>query len=214
MFDNIFGKYDFGEVKDKNIAYSPYGMALRDSAGDYVVYNTDGSIATNIGKDMIFDVPMLKLPATYADIKSGDIIVHFAIGNSAYVIVKEKTADGIIVIDPGDKTIKTLVPEKNIFGFEFYVKVMLPFNMDAVKPTKDNPFGNLMFPMMMSRNGNDDMFKYLMLMQMSGQTEFNPMLFMLMGKDNENSNDSFFKYMMFSQMGNFTIGNPNSTTEK
>lgn len=214
MFDNIFGKYDFGEVKDKNIAYSPYGIALRDSAGDYVVYNVDGSVGTNIGKDMIFDLPMLKLPATYEDIKSGDIIVHYAIGNAAYVIVKEKTADGITVIDPADKTIKTLVPEKNIFGFEFYVKVMPPFNMDAVKPTKDNPFGNLMLPMIMSKNGNDDMFKYLMLMQMGSQIEFNPMMFMLMGKDNENSNDSFFKYMMFSQMGNFTIGNSNSTIEK
>ena len=198
MFDNIFEKYSFGEIKDSRVAYTPFGIGFKDSAGDYVVYK-EGK-GNNVGKDMNMDVPLYKMPVAVKDVKKGDIIVNSAVGNNCYLLVQDIAENGIVVIDPMDKTVKTIVPETNLFNFAFYVKVMCPFNMESMGVDESNPFGNLMPFMFMSKDKDNDMFKYMMLMQMCGQKEFNPMMFMMMDK----GNDDMFKYMMFMQMNNNT----------
>lgn len=202
MFDNIFEKYSFGEIKDNRVAYTPFGIGFKDSAGDYVVYK-EGK-GNNIGKDMNMDVPLYKMPVAVKDVKKGDIIVNSAVGNNCYLLVQDIAENGIVVIDPMDKTVKTIVPETNLFNFAFYVKVMCPFNMESMGMDENNPFGNLMPFMFMSKDKDNDMFKYMMLMQMCGQKEFNPMMFMMMNK----GNDDMFKYMMLTQMNN------NNNTDK
>ena len=200
MFDNIFGKYEFGEVKDGAIKYTPNGLAMRDSCGDYVVYK-DGT-GTNMS-NLTMDIPLFKMPVALVDIKPGDIIVHFGAGNSAYVKVEEIKKDSIVCIDPFQKQRIELVPESNLFGFQFVVKVVSPISMDTIKPNESNPFGNLLPFMLMGKdNKSDDYFKYLMMMQMCGNTQFNPMMFMLMDKDGDND---FFKYMLMMQMGGIDI---------
>ena len=75
--------------------------------------------------------------------------------------------------------------------------------MDTIKPNESNPFGNLLPFMLMGKdNKSDNYFKYLMMMQMCGNTQFNPMMFMLMDKDGDND---FFKYMLMMQMGGIDI---------
>ena len=153
-----------------------------------------------IGKDMNMGVPLYKMPVAVKDVKKGDIIVNSAIGNNCYLLVQDIAENGIVVIDPMDKTVKTIVPETNLFNFAFYVKVMCPFNMESMGVDESNPFGNLMPFMFMSKDKDNDMFKYMILMQMCGQKEFNPMMFMMMDKEN----DDMFKYMMLMQMNNNT----------
>jgi hypothetical protein len=201
MFDNIFNKYNFGEIKDNRIAYTTEGLAFRDSAGDYIVYKDGTGINMNQFK---MDLPLFKIPVPLKDIQSGDIIVHFAVGDNAYLLVEEVKDNGIVVIDPQDKTRKEIVPEKNIFGFDFIPKVIAPITADAIKANEENPFGNLLPFLMMGDSGsNNDMMMFMMMQ--NGSFEFNPMMLMMMDKSNNDNN--LIKYMILSQMMNPTTKN-------
>lgn len=196
MFDNIFNKYSFGEIKDNRIAYTTEGLAFRDSAGDYIVYKDGAGINMNQFK---MDLPLFKIPVSIKDIQSGDIIVHFAVGDNAYLLVEEVKDNGIVVIDPQDKTRKEIVPERNIFGFDFIPKVIAPITADAIKANEENPFGNLLpFLMMSDSNNNNDIMMFMMMQ--NGSFELNPMMLMMM--DKSNNNNDLMKYMMISQMMN------------
>lgn len=202
MFDNIFNKYSFGKVNDNRIAYTTEGLAFRDSAGDYIVYKDGTGINMNQFK---IDVPLFKMPVPLKDIQPGDIIVHFAVGNNAYLLVEEVKDNGIVVIDPQDKTRKEIVPEKSsIFGFDFIPKVIAPITADAIKANEENPFGNLLPFLMMSDNSNNNNDMMMFMMMQNGGFEFNPMMLMMMDKSD---NNDWVKYLIMSQMINPTTKN-------
>jgi hypothetical protein len=70
-------------------------------------------------------------------------------------IVKVNGASTFEAIDPIGGTIQFLVPEKSIFGFNYYTKVVSPFSMMNSAASEDNPFGN-MLPFLMFGDGKFD----------------------------------------------------------
>ena len=84
------------------------------------------------------------------------------------------------------------MPTKNIFGFNFYTKIVSLFDgcFDAV--SNENPFGN-MFPFLLMEN-NNNITDVMMMMMLSGNKNNinfnNPlMLAMLMDSDDKNFKD-------------------------
>jgi hypothetical protein len=77
------------------------------------------------------------------------------------------------------------MPTKNMFGFDFYTKLVNVFGDFAGQASKDNPFGNMLPFMMMSDGGKmEDMLP--MLMMMGGQFDMsNPMMLMAMCGDSK-----------------------------
>lgn len=183
---NIFKNFNFGELKTDAIAYSFNGIAFRDSNQNYCVYNVDTNEATNVS-DLVIDIPLYSIPVNRDSIKKGDIIKH----KSNFFIVKNITTNGIEAIEPMGGIIMTLIPERSIFGFNYYTKVISPFSMIGNTANEANPFGNMLPFMFMNKDNdsdNSDMFKYLMMFSFmgNGNSNINQMLpFMLMSEDKE-----------------------------
>jgi hypothetical protein len=207
MFSGIMKNFQFGKVDTDKIAYSMNGMAFKNQNGDYVVYNADGT-ATNVST-LAFQMPLFAMPTALANIAAGDVIVHNK--ENEYVVVKEVTKTAIVAIAPDRNEIVTIVPQKSIFGFDFYTKIVSPMAMMAGNATNDNPFGNIL-PFMLMGDGEVDKDTMLMLaMCNGGMANQNMMLpLMLMGdKDNDNIAMIAMAMMMggqnpFAPQGNVT----------
>lgn len=194
IFNNIFDNVTFGKLTTTKIKYSISGIAFADNNGKFFVY-TDGKATDVTG--MTIDVPIFAIPVATNQVKVNDIIYF----KKNYVIVKEIVAEGLKVVNPWEGDIKTIIPETNIFNFNYYTKIINIFETVGNTANEANPFGNLL-PLMMFTDinkGNDgDMLKFIMLSQMTGGTiNFNNMLpFFLMNKDGDKNMD-FLMMMMF-----------------
>lgn len=177
MFDfkNMFGK-----ITDNSVVVSTNGIGVKDKNGEYLTFNK-GEI-TNISDFVLKDFPLYKIPVAISDIKPGDLIIH----QRNYMFVEEIRPSTLVCVSVTASERKEIFPVKNIFGFNFYVKVINPFINFMGVPTNDNPFGNFPFFLMMS--GQEDMkdMMPLMIFQMNG--------------GNLNSNNMMFNMMMMREM--------------
>ena len=214
IFDNVSKNMKFGKFNTNAIKYSLTGIAFRDKQSCFFTYNN--GVATDV-TGMTIDSPMFVMPVGIADIKPNDVILF----KDNPVIVKAKTEDGIKVIDPLAGEVTTIIPEINIFNFNYTSKVINPFENMAATASTDNPFGNLL-PLMMIGDGitkgNDgDMMKFLMISQMmGGKMDFtsNPMMLYMLMSDKDKDND-FFSMMMMMQLFNpstFPLGGQSTYT--
>ena len=172
-------KFDFGTCEKDNIRMSMYGIAVKNAAGEWVSYDAKKGEIINVD---IFNFDggkyLFKMPAAIKDIKKGDVIIHNKI--PMYVVGFTEGSKNPVVIDPKAGEEKTILPTKNMFGFDFITKVVSLFDMSEIaKPTKDSPFGN-MWPLLLADGDIDPM----MLMVMSGNMkDMNPMMmYLLMNK--------------------------------
>lgn len=183
MFNNLMKNFKFGKMDTNAIKYSFNGIAFQTEDNDYVVYNPDMTF-TNVS-EMVMDIPIYIMPVPKSDVKIGDIIIH----NSEFVIVQSIESKEIRVARPRTKEIVGIIPEKSVFGFDFYTKVIDFTKNFSNSATSSNPFGNLPMLMMMdNKDNNNDM---LMFMMMNGcKMDFNnPMfMYMMMFKSEDKSN--------------------------
>lgn len=183
MFNNLMKNFKFGKMDTNAIKYSFNGIAFQTEDNDYVVYNPDMTF-TNVS-EMVIDIPIYVMPVPKSDVKIGDIIIH----NSEFVIVQSIESKEIRVARPRTKEIVGIIPEKSVFGFDFYTKVIDFTKNFSNSATSSNPFGNL--PMLMMMDNNDNNNDMLMLMMMNGgKMDFNnPMfIYMMMSKSEDKSN--------------------------
>ena len=161
--NKMFAGFDFGPVTD-NVKLSPYGMAIRNADGRYVSYDTKSG---NIIDVEVFNFDnhnlIFKMPVAVSAIAVGDAIVHMK--KPMFVTNIE---NGITAIDIYNGEIKSIVPARNMFGFNYVTKIISLFNFTGANtPTADNPFGN-MLPFMMMNGGfkgdNNDMFMMMAMM--------------------------------------------------
>ena len=186
MMNKMFKGMVFGKINTGEIKYSFQGMSFRGYDGRYTAYCIDkenGSIcAVDVG-DMVMDIPVMAIPVSTKDVKIGDVIVH----QSNFVIVKCFYEDGTIgAINPVTSTEVSIIPVKNLFGFNCVSKVLNFF--DNLNPSAEAPFGDMskMLPfMMMSEGGAKSKDMFLMMALAGGNMDFtsNPMLMMAMMQD-------------------------------
>jgi hypothetical protein len=183
MFNNLMKNFKFGKMDTNAIKYSFNGIAFQTEDNDYVVYNPDMTF-TNVS-EMVMDIPIYVMPVPKSDVKIGDIIIH----NSEFVIVQSIESKEIRVARPRTKEIVGIIPEKSVFGFDFYTKVIDFTKNFSNSATSSNPFGNLPMLMMMdNQDNNNDMLMFMMMN--GGKMDFNnPMfMYMMMSKSEDKSN--------------------------
>lgn len=206
MNTNKMFNFDFGFV-DSNIRMSPYGMAVRNADGRYVSYDVKtGSVIDVEPFNFEGHRLMMKMPVAIKDVAVGDIVIH---NHKPMFVVN--TGDKITAIDIYNGEEKTILLTKNMFGFDFVVKVISFINFSGA--SAENPFGN-MWPLFMlsdrntelGLNGTNEMDSksMFMLMAIMGQMSDspanlfqNPMFLFAFLNDSDSGNGNMKDFLMF-----------------
>ena len=198
--ENMKGlNFDFGPCTNDGIKLSMYGVAIRNAAGNYVSYNKQTGDIIDVdclnfdGGQFLF-----KMPVPIKDIKTGDVVIHNK--KAMFVTTVDKGNVGVVDISAGE--IKSIIPTKSMFGFDFVTKIVSIMDAVAGAPSPNEPFGN-MLPFLMMQDGKMDknMVLALMMSQNGGNFAANPMLMYLMMSDGKNNNDMLPLMLMMG--GNF-----------
>lgn len=209
MFEGMLKNLRFG--KADNAKMSIYGPALREAiSGDtWVAFDKSKEQWIDVPFEAILDIPLFEMPVAKNDIQIGDFIFHAGIGTGWVRVIDfdDEVNYFIEAEDPSNHEIIKILPTRNMFGFDFYTKLIVPFDMGATfgGASASNPFGMLPMLMMMSdksKSGSSDnsMLMAMMMMQ-NGTMDFtsNPMmLYALMG--DKGGDNSMLMAMLMSQM--------------
>lgn len=182
MFENMTKDFKFGPATD--VRFSIYGPAF--NGGDRWLARNEGEWIDV--SDMLIDVGYIcyMMPVAKTSIKEGDFILHKGKWARVECIVEE---DNYISVEKiNEQEVVQVLPTKNMFGFDYYTKLMCPIESfegaEGFGATTDNPFGMLPFVMAMKDGKKDNL---LPLMMMSGKMDMsNPMMLMMLGGDNSN----------------------------
>lgn len=209
MFEGMLKNLRFG--KADNAKMSIYGPALREAiTGDtWVAFDKSKEQWIDVPFEAILDIPLFEMPVAKNDIQIGDFIFHAGIGTGWVRVIDfdDEVNYFIEAEDPSNHEIIKILPTRNMFGFDFYTKLIVPFDMGATfgGASASNPFGMLPMLIMMSdknkSNSNDNSMLMAMMMMQNGTMDFtsNPMmLYALMG--DKGSDNSMLMAMLMSQM--------------
>lgn len=205
IFNN--DSFHFGKVSDSKVVYTPYGIAAYGGSGKF--YSFSNGEMTDMTAFTISDIPLFEMPVRPADVAIGDIVRH----KSTYMCVTACNPDGSFdVLNPADLTKVTIVPAKNVFGFNFMTKVVNPFG--TMGASAESPFGNPLMLMALMGEGADNMETLMMLSMMGGKMDANMVLpFMMMSKG-EDKSDMMAVMAMMAMNGQNPFFPTNPTTNK
>ena len=171
-----FGKFNFGPITDGSVVMSMYGLAVKNTSGEYVCYDDQKEEVIDV-TGLTFDQNNMiyAIPTAIKDIACGDMIIH----NKHYCYIVDGDDTSLSVIDISDGTVKDILPTKSPFGFNFVTKVISLMNMG--KASADSPFGDNFLTMMLLMNGNIDN-KMLPFLMMQKDNKMDPMMLALLLK--------------------------------
>ena len=196
MFENVFKGFEFGKAQVKT---SIYGPAFR--CGDtYVSYDKKVENYVDV-TELLLDIENMnyRMPIAASAVAEGDYILH---QHKWVRVLKILKGGRLEVEDMQERQVVTILPLKNVFGFEFYTKLFCFADNLFGEVNAENPFGNLLPLMLMSKDSKND--NLLPLMMMSGGfgngAQMNPlMMYALMGNK---SNDNTLLMLMMMNGGN------------
>ena len=124
------------------------------------------------------------MPVAIKDVKAGDTIIH-----CRKPVFVTKNEDGkILCVDPAAAEEKIILPVKNMFGFDFVIKVINLFGNLSATANADSPFGNILPLMLLSdSNKSDDMLPIIFAMNGDKFDMSNPMMLYFLMKNDNNS---------------------------
>ena len=207
MFESMMKNLRFGKADDAKM--SIYGPALREAvSGDtWIAFDKSKEQWIDVPWEAILDIPLLEMPVAKNDIQIGDFIFHAGTGWVRVIDFDDEMSYFIEAEDPSNHEIIKILPTRNMFGFDFYTKLIVPFDMGATfgGASASNPFGMLPMLMMMSDknksgSGDNSMLMAMMMMQ-NGGMDFasNPMMMYALIGD-KGSDNSMLMAMLMSQM--------------
>ena len=207
MFESMMKNLHFG--KADNAKMSIYGPALREAvSGDTcIAFDKSKEQWIDVPWEAILDIPLFEMPVAKNDIQIGDFIFHAGVGWVRVIDFDDEMNYFIEAEDPSNHEIIKILPTRNMFGFDFYTKLIVPFDMGATfgGASASNPFGMLPMLMMMSdknKSGSgDNSILMAMMMMQNGTIDFtsNPMmLYALLG--DKGGDNSILMAMLMNQM--------------
>lgn len=194
MFENVIKNFEFGKCGE-NVKMSVYGPAFKDSQGNYIAFNGDEAMDVT-GMTFDFDC-FYNMPVAQDDVEIGDYIYHRGIP----VRVVDVTERGSLVcVKLFSHEEVTVIPVKNMFGFNFFTKLVNfgegLFGTNTID--KSNPFGSMLPLFLMSKGGkNDNLMMAMMMSQGNLDFKSNPLMMMALMGDN---NSDMLPLLMMSQM--------------
>ena len=201
--NTMFGNLDFGPVKE-NVKLSMYGLAVVGQDGRYIAYDaaTDSMVDVEVFNFSAKSI-LYKMPVAIKDIKAGDTVIHLR----KPMYVKEVKGTDLAVVDYVSGEEKVIKPVKNMFGFNFYTKVVnfLENAMPTAETANaDNPFGNMWMLALMGDENAD--FNPMIAMMLAGQNgnamTANPFMLMALMGNNKLDNNNLLPMLAMSQMMN------------
>ena len=123
MFENVFKGFRFGKVND--VKMSIYGPAFRCGDGTMYAYDNKEMEYVDVTDLCIGNESFCyAMPVAAADVKIGDYICH----NNYWARVNSFDAAGYLVLEKiYSREIVTVMPTRSAFGFDFYTKLLCPF---------------------------------------------------------------------------------------
>lgn len=213
----LFAKaMDFGFLKSSDVKLSTYGIAVRNTANEYVSYDaTNDEIVSVDGLTFDIDNSIMKMPVTVDKLTAGDYILF----NNNVIVVKKVSGNDVKGVNLRTQTNTTVKYAKSPFGLNYMTKLVTLFNLNGTQ----NDTGNMMLPLLLSDTfDKSDMFTVMALGGfMGGQTNMNPMMMaMMLGDDDSISMKDIMMISMMSGQSNPFAGlfgtatSTPSTTEK
>lgn len=196
--NKMMPKFDFGPAND--VIFSIYGPSFRDNENRYFAIKGDEYVDVT-GMTFDFFGMCYKMPVAKTKVEMGDFILH----DGSWTRIVDVDERGYLIVEKiFAKEVVTILPTKNMFGFDFYTK-LVTFGGDMFgEANADNPFGNILPFMMMNQSGGakDDILPIMLMMNQAKQNStnslgFDPMMLMLMSG---NMNESSIKNMIFLSM--------------
>lgn len=182
--------FSFGTCENNNIQMSMYGLAVKNNEGIWVSYDKENKNLINVDALNIQGSGkyIFKMPVAIKEVEEGDIILHnkipmFVLKKIDIIEDPESTSKSVQfdAIDPVNGEIKTILPTKSPFGFDFMTKIISMFNFGKDVANEENPFGDMMPWILMSNDGisTDNL---LLMTLMNGQKDMknNPMMLYLL----------------------------------
>lgn len=206
MFNRIFKNVEIGAAKD--VVFSVNGPAFKTAEGTYIAKNKHDDGYTEVD-GLTFDNMdsfCYMLPVSKKEIKIGDYVRH----NNTWVRVIDVLDNGCLYIDKIFAQERAeIFPTKNIFGFDFYVKLVnIADDLFATSANENNPFGNMIPFLLLSGDGGSNLKDTLPLMLLNngagGDGMKNLLPLMLLSGDNKQMKD-MLPLMLLS--GNNIFGN-------
>ena len=197
---NLFKGFDFGSCENDNVKVSMYGIAVKNANGTWVSYDAKTENVVDVDIFNFNAKYLYKMPVAIKDVKAGDTIIHCR----KPVFVTKNENGKILCVDPAAAEEKIVLPVKNMFGFDFVVKIVNLFDgMNGFEaPSADQPFGNnLWMLMMLEDKGNMNDFLPLILLSNNGNG-FNPLMLLALSNDKTSSND-LLPLLLLSQTNTF-----------
>lgn len=183
--NKMFGNIEFGKYNGTDIRFSWKGIAYR-SGQNYVCWDKDAQDLVDVTGFTLPNCDFIYLmPVAIDNIQAGDVIRH----NGEFVIATGvEGLTGIKTIAPQSREVKTILPMKNVFGFNFVTKAvsLVDFNILGT-PTENNPFGNMGILLALSGGDSIDANTIMLMSMMNGGSVdmSNPlMMYALMKGDN------------------------------
>lgn len=205
MFDNLFKNLKMGPVTNGAVRMSMLGLAVASKDRSYVAFDkrmNDFVDATDFLVDG-FDNYIYSIPVATKDIKPGDFIFH---GTTPVRVVEVLENGNISAQNITEREVVTVIPVRNVFGFNFYAKIVSLFGDLFNNANDTQPFGN-MLPLLLMNNGGStgDMLPMMLAMNgMNGSGTMNPMLMMAML--NKGSGNDMLPLLLMSQGGQNIFG--------
>lgn len=163
--NKIFKNLEFGKINTNDLKLSINGLAFKQEDGSYATYDIEKHEFTDVSA-FVFDTNFIfAMPVAANTLKAGDIIRHM---NKYVVVVDFYEEDNTIKIaDPMAGEEKVLIPTKNMFGFNYFTKIVNVFEGFKTEPNAENPFGNLM-PLILADGSFDSTTMLAMMMMQNG----------------------------------------------
>jgi hypothetical protein len=187
--------FDFGPVKTDSVKISVYGLAVKNTNGTYVSYDTTSGNLMDV--DILnFDGSkfLYKMPVAIKDVTVGDIVIHNRV--PMFVTSIGSDAKTLVVVDPVNGEKKEIMLTRSPFGFDFVTKIVnIIGNMSA---DANNPFGNMWMFALASGDGKDNSFANLapLMLMSQGNTNIDPMMMYVLASGGKNDNLLPLMFMM------------------
>lgn len=194
MFENVVKNFEFGKCGN-SVKMSVYGPAFKDGEGNYIAFNGDEAMDVT---GMTFDFECFyKMPVAHKDVQIGDYIYH---RNVPVRVVDATERGSFVCVSLFSHEEVTVIPVKNMFGFNFFTKLVNfgegLFGENTID--KSNPFGSMLPLFLMSKGGkNDNLMMAMMMSQGNLDFKSNPLMMMALMGDN---NSDMLPLLMMSQM--------------
>ena len=207
-FSKMFPNFKCGKVSNSEAVLTLYGPAFpsvedQNASKIWIAYDAKTGEYIDASAFILENVDNMcyQLPISAGEVKVNDYIRH----GGQWVRVTDVTGEAgkIEVENPVKRTVETIFPAKNAFGFNFYTKLYsFGADMFAGSASENNPFGNLPFFAMLMSEGKSDMKEILPLMILSQNQgsgmDMTALMWLSVCSGNKSDMDSLFPLMMMA----------------